>query len=148
MTISHLVAAVHLLTLGIGYGFLWMRAYQLGRLRKTGDLPAVFFADNMYGLAALLWIGTGLWRAFGGLEKGTEFYLDSTAFWVKMGLFGAVFACEIYPMVVLVRWRMQLRKGLEPVVAPAAAIRWLSLAELALLSAMVAVAVLMARGAW
>ncbi|MEY3051445.1 MAG: hypothetical protein RLY31_1230 [Bacteroidota bacterium] len=148
MTLSHFIAALHLLTLGIGYGFLWMRAYQLARLPKTADLPAVFFADNMYGLAALLWIGTGLWRAFGGLEKGTAYYLDSTAFWVKMGLFGAVFACELYPMVVLVRWRIRLRKGLAPDFSPAALIRGLSIAELVLLSGMVLVAVTMARGIW
>jgi putative membrane protein len=146
MTLSHLIAAIHLITLGIGYGFIWMRAYQLSRVQDTKDLKAVFFADNMYGLAALLWIATGLWRAFGGLEKGTDYYLASQTFWMKMGLFAAVFACEIYPMIVLIRWRLQLKKGQEPDLGKGRLLSRLSYAELLLLSAMVLVAVMMARG--
>ena len=44
----------------------------------------------MWGVAALLWLVTGLLRAFGGLEKGTQFYLTSNLFWVKMTLFGII----------------------------------------------------------
>ena len=41
----------------------------------------------MWGIAAALWLVTGLLRAFAGLEKGTGFYLASPLFWTKMGLF-------------------------------------------------------------
>jgi putative membrane protein len=148
MTLAHIIAALHLLTLGIGYGFAWMRARALANTKTTADLGNVFFADNMYGIASLLWIGTGLWRAFGGLEKGTDYYLESTAFWVKMTLFALVFALEIYPMVTLIKWRMHLKKEKEISLAPANLLSKLTYAEVLLLTAMVFVAVLMARGVW
>jgi putative membrane protein len=75
------------------------------------DLDRLFAADNLWGGAALLWIGTGLARAFGGLEKGTDFYVHSTLFWIKLGLFGAVFALEIRPMATLIRWRIARGRG-------------------------------------
>ncbi len=148
MTLAHIIAALHLLTLGIGYGFAWMRARALSKTETQADLDNVFFADNMYGLASLLWIGTGLWRAFGGLEKGTDYYLESTAFWVKMSLFAAVFALELLPMVTLIKWRMQLKKGLEIDLKKTALLSKLTYAEVVLLTVMVFVAVLMARGVW
>jgi putative membrane protein len=40
-------------------------------------LNDVFTADSFWGIAALLWIVTGLWRAFGGLEKGSDYYLHT-----------------------------------------------------------------------
>jgi putative membrane protein len=148
MTLAHIIAALHLITLGIGYGFAWMRARQLAQVESTNDLNAVFFADNMYGLAALLWIGTGLWRAFGGLEKGTDYYLESNAFWIKMTLFGILFLLEIYPMVTLIKWRIKLKKGEEFSLAPTRLLSALTYAEVILLTAMVFTAVMMARGMW
>ena len=148
MTLSHIIAALHLLTLGIGYGFAWMRGRALAKTKSVADLDTVFFADNMYGIAALLWMGTGLWRAFGGLEKGSDYYLESTAFWVKMSLFGILFAFEILPMVTLIKWRMYLKKGNEIDLSKAPLLSKLTYAEVILLTAMVFTAVLMARGVW
>lgn len=148
MTISWLLAALHLITLGFGYGFCWMRAYALRNLLATSGTRPVFFADNLYGVAALLWIATGLLRAFGGYAKGTEYYLESNAFWIKMGLFLIVFALEIYPMITLIRWRMLERKG-EPIdFKPAPTLGLISYIEVVLLTAIVFVAVAMARGMW
>jgi len=60
MTIRWLLAAVHLLALGVGLGAVWAR----GRALQTSlDVPAlrrVFYADTWWGIAAVLWIGTGL----------------------------------------------------------------------------------------
>lgn len=148
MTLAHIIAALHLITLGIGYGFAWMRACQLAQVKRVEDLNSVFFADNMYGLAALLWVGTGLWRAFGGLEKGTDYYLESNAFWIKMTLFAVLFAFEIYPMVTLIKWRMKLKKGEDFSLAPTRLLSRLTYAEVVLLTAMVFTAVMMARGLW
>src|SRR5262245_15420883 len=99
MTLAHFLAAVHLLTFGLGFASIWMRAHALRNLRDSSGIKQVLAADNLWGLAALLWIATGLWRAFGGLEKGTEFYIHNTAFLVKMGLFLVVFVLEARPMV-------------------------------------------------
>lgn len=148
MTLNHIVATLHLLTLGIGYGFAWMRGRALAKTKTVADLDTVFFADNMYGIAAMLWMGTGLWRAFGGLEKGTDYYLESTAFWVKMTLFGILFAFEILPMVTLIKWRMHLKNGKEIDLGKAPLLSKLTYAEVILLTAMVFTAVMMARGEW
>lgn len=100
----------------------------------------------MYGIAALLWIVTGLWRAFGGLEKGTDYYLESTAFWIKMTLFAAIFAAEIYPIVTFMKWRIKLKQRKEFSLAPCRLLSRLTYIELILLTAMVFTAVMMARG--
>ncbi len=148
MTLNQVIAALHLITLGIGYGFAWMRARQLAQVKTTADLNSVFFADNMYGIASVLWIGTGLWRAFGGLEKGTDYYLESNAFWIKMTLFGVLFLFEIYPMITLMKWRKKLKKEEDFSLAPTRLLSRLTYAEVLLLTAMVFTAVMMARGLW
>lgn len=71
----------------------------------------MFRADSLWGLAALLWIVTGVWRAFGGLEKGTSYYLESTAFWIRMSLLAAVPVLEVRPAVTFTRWRSAFRRG-------------------------------------
>ena len=96
-------AALHYLALGIGVAGIWIRA----RGFRARDLATVFYGDNLWGIAALLWIGTGLGRAFGGLEKGTDWYLHNPMFHVKMGLFGLAALLELWPMVTLIRWRIR-----------------------------------------
>jgi len=63
------------------------------------------------GIAALLWLASGLARAFGHIEKAPEFYLRNGFFWVKMALFASVVALEIWPMVTFVGWRIARRQG-------------------------------------
>jgi putative membrane protein len=146
MTLRYALAVLHLLPLTIGLAALYARGRALERLQGPAQLPAVFLPDNWYGVAALLWVGTGLWRAFGGLEKGTDHYLNDHWFLGKMGLFGLVFLLELLPMVLLVRWRMDLRKGRTPDLSKAPVLARLSFAQLPLLLFMVAMAVAMARG--
>ena len=57
-----------------------LRGRALARPLDEAGLRRLFLADTMWGVAALLWISTGLVRAFGGLEKGSEFYLASPLF--------------------------------------------------------------------
>ncbi|MGE0770402.1 MAG: DUF2214 family protein [Cyclobacteriaceae bacterium] len=148
MDLGWLLAALHLTTLGIGFGFCWMRGYALRNLISTSGLKPVFFADNLYGIAALLWITTGLLRAFGGYAKGSEYYLSSAAFWVKMGLFGMVFLLELIPMVTLIKWRIQEKKGQAIDLSSAHRLGAVSYIEVLLLAAIVFVAAGMARGMW
>src|SRR5215467_14209361 len=97
--ISALVSSLHLLALAIGLPAVFLRGRALkGRLDADG-LRRLFAADSAWGLAALLWVATGLLRAFGGLEKGTEFYLRSPLFWTKMALFLVVLVLEVQPML-------------------------------------------------
>jgi putative membrane protein len=105
-----LFSTLHLLALGIGLGAVWSRGLALRR----HDVDAVLRADNWWGLAALLWLGTGLPRAFGTLEKGSAYYLASTAFQLKMALFISVMLIELWPMLTFIRWRIAISRGQAP----------------------------------
>ena len=141
-----IVSALHVLALALGLPSVFLRGRALRGPLNAAGLRRLFAADTVWGLAALLWIATGLLRAFGGLEKGTDFYLRSTLFWAKLGLFAAVFALELRPMLTLIRWRRQLARGVTPDTSSARALHALNQAELALVVVIVFVASLMARG--
>ena len=106
------VAAFHYLALGIGLGAVVARGLRLRALGRAptdaAQLTPLFHADSLWGLAAALWLATGLLRAFAGLEKATAFYINNGFFYVKMALFLAVFALEITPMVTFIKWLVAL----------------------------------------
>jgi putative membrane protein len=144
--LSATVSAFHLLALAIGLPGVFLRGRALkGRLDHDG-LRRLFAADAVWGVAAGLWLVTGLLRAFAGLEKGTAFYLGSWLFLVKMGLFLAIVALEVRPMVTLMRWRAAVRGGGTPDTSAAHVLFRLNHIELALVVVMVFVASFMARG--
>ena len=151
------LSALHVLALSFGFSGLFLRGMRLRELAKDrGNAAArasLLRADNVWGLAALLWIVTGLVRAFAGLEKQPDFYLRNGFFWVKMGLFGLVFALEIRPMVAFIRWRIAKGRGADAAAAavaaaPLAVFVRLNDAETVLVLVIPFVAALMARGAW
>lgn len=136
------VSALHVLGIAISFGALFARQRALGQR----DLAATLYADNFWGLSALLIIGTGLARAFAGLEKGTTFYLENPVFHLKLGLLGLVLLLELWPMVALVALRARQARG-----ADASPLRWtlfrgLSIAQFTLLLGMLFSASFMARG--
>ncbi len=144
--ISAVVSSLHLLALAIGLPAVFLRGRALkGRLDAEG-VRRVLAADTVWGVAAALWVVTGLLRAFGGLEKGTEFYLRSSFFWTKMGLFLLILLLEIRPMVTFIRWRTRLGRGLPVDTAVAPGLYTLNHIQLALVVVMVFVASMMARG--
>jgi putative membrane protein len=144
--LSAIVSALHLLALALGLPAIFLRGRALkGRLDGNG-LRRLFAADNVWGIAAALWLATGLLRAFGGLEKGSAFYLGSSLFWLKMALFGLVVGLEIRPMVTLIRWRRALGRGAAVDTSSAGALYQLNHVELALVVVIVFVAAFMARG--
>lgn len=110
MDLRYIIATIHILTFGLGAASIWMRARALKELKDASGLKDVFFADNLWGIAAFLWLLTGLWRAFGGLEKGSAYYLGNVAFLVKMSLFILVFVLELRPMITLIKWRSRQRR--------------------------------------
>jgi putative membrane protein len=144
--ISAVVSALHVIALAIGLPAVFLRGRALkGRLDADG-LRRLFAADTAWGLAALLWLVTGLLRAFAGLEKGTAFYLASPLFWLKMALFVAIVALELWPMATFIRWRSEQKRGMAPDTSRAATFFRLSHVQLALVVLMVFVASFMARG--
>jgi putative membrane protein len=147
------LSAFHVLALAIGLGAVFARGRRLRDLRRSPEdadaLGRLFQADSLWGIAALLWITTGLLRAFGRLEKSPDFYLRNGFFWVKMALFGLVLALEILPMLTFIRWRIARARGSAPVAgANLALLIVLNDAETAIVLAIPFVAALMARGAW
>jgi putative membrane protein len=146
MTTRAIVAALHFLALGIGLGAIWVRARALRALPEPSAFGRAFAADAAWGGAAALWIATGVARAFGGLEKGRQYYLQNGAFHAKMGLLALILVLEILPMVTLIRWRIAHKKGAEIDTRPAGRLATLSYVQAALVVAMVFAASLMARG--
>jgi putative membrane protein len=143
---SAIVSALHVLALAFGLPGVYLRGRALkGRLDRDG-IRHVLAADTAWGIAAVLWIATGLLRAFAGLEKGSQFYLASSLFWTKMVLFVALVSLEIWPMVTFIRWRLRLRRGEVPDTSRARALYLVSHVEMALVVVIVFVASFMARG--
>jgi putative membrane protein len=146
MLVRWLFAALHLLGLGIGLGAVWARARALRGPLDPGGLRRVFYADGWWGVAAAIWIGTGLVRVIGGLEKDMGYYLHNHVFWGKMALLLGVLALEMWPMVTLVRWRAQVARGEAPDTRPAGRFATISYLQAALVLLMVLTAAAMARG--
>ena len=144
------LAAVHLLALGIGLGAVLFRAAALKEPASAASLRRAFRADTNWAIAAGLWIGTGLWRYLGGIEKGTAYYNANHFFYGKMGLLVLILTLEVWPMVTLIRWRVALGRGAgaETVALPATArrIATISHVQALLVVLMVFFAVAMARG--
>jgi putative membrane protein len=144
--LSAIVSALHLLALALGLPSVFLRGRALKGTLDAAGLRRLFAADGVWGIAAALWLVTGLLRAFGGLEKGTAFYLASHLFWLKMALFVVVVLLEIRPMLTLMRWRATVRGGGVPDTSSARALYTLNHIELALVVVIVFVASFMARG--
>jgi putative membrane protein len=148
-----LLAGLHLLALAIGLAAVLARARALALVARRDlggeTLRRAFAADAAWGIAAALWIATGLWRWLAGLERAAGYYNANPVFHAKMGLLAIVLLLEAWPMVTLVRWRAALRRGTEEAVAlPGAARRMatISYAQAGLVVAMVFLAAAMARG--
>ena len=141
------LAWIHLLALGVGLGGVWGRARALrDSLRNPVDERAIrraLVADAWWGVAAAVWLVTGLWRLLAGTEKSTTYYLTNLAFDAKMLMFVGILALEVWPMLTLIRWRRRTR---EPQARDAGRIEVISYVECALVIAMVFAAVSMARG--
>ena len=138
MILRWLLAWAHLLALGIGLGAIWAR----GRALQRGEFKAALTADTWWGIAAAIWITTGLARAFGPFEKGSAYYMANGFFQLKMALLLAILLLEVAPMVTLIRWRL----GATPDPGKAKAFARISEIQVALVVLMVLCATAMARG--
>lgn len=143
---SAIFAALHYLALAIGLPAVFLRGRALRRLPEPDAFSRLFIADSLWATAAVLWLLTGAARAFGPLEKGTEFYMQSRLFWVKMALFVTVFVLEIGPMLTFIRWRKSIKNGQTVDLAPVPGLVFVNHAEMGVIIVMVFVASFMARG--
>lgn len=139
----------HLIALGIGLGAVWSRARALSAPSDESSLSRAFAADTWWGIAAVIWIVTGLWRWTAGMEKVPEYYVRNHAFLTKMALLAVILILEIWPMVTLIRWRAARRKGtldMASIGGTAQRIAAISYVQTVTVVIMVALAVAMARG--
>jgi len=147
MVVAALLSAIHMLTLALGLGGIVARGRALAGPLDDAGWRRLLAADNAWGVAALLWIASGLGRVFyGGRE--TVFYWRNGFFWMKMALFGIVFALELAPMVTFIRVRAARGRGAPPPPFPINTFRRINTAETVLVVTIVFVAAFMARGAW
>ena len=144
------VAALHLLALAIGLQAVLRRAQWLTKPVSRDMVKEVLHSDSEWGLAALLWIGTGLWRYLGSTEKGSQYYEHNAFFLAKIAIFAVVLLLEIKPVMTLVRWRIALGRGTPPEQLPgmgsARVIARISAVQGGLIVLMVFLAAAMARG--
>jgi putative membrane protein len=130
----------------MGLGAVWVRGRALQSVLDRDGLRRVFLADGLWGAAAALWIGTGVWRLLGGLEKPTGYYLANHVFLTKMGLLLVILALEVSPMLTLVRWRRLVRLGQAFDTSSARRMGTISFIQAWLVVLMVLAATAMARG--
>ena len=105
------LAGLHLIALGLGLGAVIARGTALRESPSNAALRRAFRSDSVWGLAALLWISTGLWRLLAGIEKPPGFYYTNPVFHAKMGLFLVILLLELWPMITLMRWRRTFSAG-------------------------------------
>ena len=145
--VSGLLSAVHVLTLALGLGSVYMRGRALAGPLDDQGWRRLLAADNAWGVAAALWIASGLGRVFFG-GKEPAFYWYNGLFWTKMALFGLVFVLEVRPMITFIRVRAARRRDAPLPPFSVDTYRRINSAEVALVVAIVFVAAFMARGVW
>ncbi|WP_064116797.1 DUF2214 family protein [Pseudomonas fluorescens] len=112
MLVHWSLAAVHLLAFALAFWAVLTRGTAFSRLAAgTGEAGRVLLADNIWGISALILLVTGGMRAFGGYEKGTDYYLHQPLFHLKMTLFVLILLVELAPMITLIKWRIALGRG-------------------------------------
>jgi putative membrane protein len=146
MLLHWFIATLHLLALPLGLGAVWARSRALSRAHDASNLSRVFVADSLWGLAAVLWIATGLFRVFGGIEKGAAYYLHDRALFIKMALLVVILLLEVWPMATLIRWRIQVRRGTSINRGSAPLLARISAIQAGLVVLMVGAATAVARG--
>ncbi|VVO85118.1 DUF2214 family protein [Pseudomonas fluorescens] len=147
MLIHWILAAVHLLAVVLGFWAVLVRGTNFRRLAAgAGEVRSVLIADNIWGISAVILLVTGGMRAFGGYEKGADYYLQQPLFHLKMTLFVVILLLEVAPMVTLIKWRIALARGAAIETGRAKLFARISHVEALLLLLMVIAATGMARG--
>lgn len=141
-----LLASLHLVALGIGLGTVWARGRSLRGAPDATRLRQALVADAWWGIAALLWVATGLARWLGGVEKPAGYYSASHVFLGKMGLFALVLVLELRPMLTLIAWRRRLARGEAVDLSASRAISTISHVQALIVILIVIAATAMARG--
>ena len=146
LTLRWILATLHLLGMAMSVASILARARALRGTLDGAGVRRVLAADNMWGISFLVMLSTGLWRALGSLEKGTDYYLSQPTFHAKMGLLALILILEVWPMITLIRWRVSLGRGQSVDTRRAPAFARISSIQAVLIVLMIFAATAMARG--
>lgn len=110
---SAVTAYLHYLGFMLAFGALVVESQTLKKDLSLQEAWRVLTADAIYGLSATTILVTGILRVlyFG---KGTDYYLGSSVFYVKVGIFILVSLLSLYPTFLFVSWVKGLRHGTPP----------------------------------
>lgn len=147
MLVHWSLAAIHLLAFALGFWAVLTRGTAFSRLAAgSGEARRVLMADNLWGISAVILLVSGGMRAFGGYEKGTDYYLHQPLFHLKMTLFVLILLLEVAPMITLIKWRVARSRGAAIDTGRAKLFARISHVEGLLVLLMVVAATGMARG--
>lgn len=147
MTLEAILAALHLVAILTFVVFLssqaalcrteWMNAAVVERLVRL---------DVIYGVAALVMIGSGLARLFWGI-KGVSWYVSQPLFHIKITIVVVMAILSIWPSIMFRRWRRQLQAtGALPDELEVKKVRRLVMIQSHVLPVVAVIAVFWARG--
>ncbi|MBY0454890.1 MAG: DUF2214 family protein [Burkholderiaceae bacterium] len=147
MTLEALLASLHLLAILTLVVFLssqaalcraeWMNAAVVERLVRL---------DLIYGITAVVVLGTGLARVFWGI-KGVSWYASQPLLHTKVTLFVAMGLLSVAPTLAFRRWRRSVRStGALPSAAEVGQVRRLVMLQAHVLPVAATIAVFWARG--
>ncbi|PWB37929.1 DUF2214 domain-containing protein [Pseudomonas sp. NDM] len=141
------LAAVHLFAFALAVWAVLTRGRAFSQFAAGNEhVKRVLLTDNLWGLAALTLLVTGGMRAFGGYEKGSDYYLHQPLFHLKMTLFVLILLMELAPMITLIKWRIASSRGAALDTGRARLYARISHVEALLLVLMMVAATGMARG--
>ena len=107
---SPIVIVINYLALAMGLAALIMRGRAL-KVQIPGEhsieiLKNVLKTNNIWNLAALLWIFTGVILFGRKLDEGIDWYLAN--FWIRLnaGLFLGILIVELKPLISINIWRI------------------------------------------
>ncbi|NWC94097.1 MULTISPECIES: DUF2214 family protein [unclassified Pseudomonas] len=148
MFVQWFLAATHLLAFAMALSAVLARGKALRSLVDTepSAVRRVLIADTVWGISALVLVVTGGLRAFGGYEKGSDYYLHQPLFHVKMTLLVLILLLELAPMIRLIKWRIALAHGTKVDVHRAGLFARISHVQALLVVLMMIAASGMARG--
>jgi putative membrane protein len=110
---SAITAYLHYLGFMLAFGALVVESQTLKKDLSLAETWRVVIADTIYGLSATTILITGILRViyFG---KGTDYYLSSSVFYIKVGIFILVSLLSLYPTFSFITWIKDLRDGRAP----------------------------------
>ena len=147
MTLEAILAALHLVAILTFVVFLssqaalcrmeWMNAAVVERLVRL---------DVIYGVAALVMIGSGLARLFWGI-KGVSWYVSQPLFHIKITIVVVMAILSIWPSIMFRRWWRNLQaSGALPDELEVKKVRRLVMIQSHVLPVVAVIAVFWARG--